>query len=193
MDSGKLVLIIGPSGVGKSVILMKLRESHPEFHFPRSATTRLRREGEGDNIYHFVSEMDFDHLIRDKKVLEWAVVHGGGRYGTLLDEIVPAIQAGKTVIREVDVQGFDTIRNDELFAGEDPPYRLQSIFLLPESKEQLLEHIQKRAPMTKDEIKRRMQSMEKELAHAQLCDVQVISREGKLDEVLAEVVKAIEE
>lgn len=191
MEGGKLVLIIGPSGVGKSVILKSLRERHPEIHFPKSATTRRKREGEGDDIYHFVSEMDFDHLIRDKKLLEYAVVHGGGRYGTLLDEIVPPIQKGKTVIREVDVQGFDTIRNDELFAGEDPPYRLQSIFLLPESQEQLLEHIQKRSPMTKDEIKRRMKSMEKELAHAELCDAQIVSREGKLDEVITEVEAAI--
>lgn len=193
MESGKLVLIIGPSGVGKSVILGELRKLHPEFHFPKSATTRKRRDGEGDDIYHFVTETEFDHLLRDKKVLEWAVVHGGGRYATLLDEIIPAIEAGKTVIREVDVQGFERIRNDELFGGMDPPYKLVSIFLLPESKEQLLEHIQKRAPMSHDEVKRRMTSMQKELDYANLCTAQIVSKEGKLDEVLRDVEQAIAE
>ncbi len=191
MDSGKLVLIIGPSGVGKSAILTFLRQKHPEFHFPRSATTRSRRPGEGDTIYHFVSNAEFDSLLAEHKVLEWAVVHGGARYGTLLDEIVPAIEEGKTVIREVDVQGFDSIRAHPLFDGEQAQYRLQSIFLLPESKEQLLEHIQKRAPMTQDEIDRRMKSMTKELDYAKHCNAQIVSKEGKLEEVLQEVEQTI--
>lgn len=187
MERGKLVLIIGPSGVGKSAILQGLRERHPEFHFPRSATTRARRPGEGDELYHFVSDGEFDALVANGKVLEWATVHGGARYGTLQEEIVPFIEQGKTVIREVDVQGFDSIRTSPLFAGASPQYRLQSVFLLPESKEQLIGHIRKRAPMTQEEITRRMESMQKELAHADLCTAQVVSREGKLDDVRTDV------
>jgi len=190
-QNGKLVLLIGPSGVGKSVILQRLRERHPEFHYPRSATTRARRQGEGDSIYHFVSEGEFDQLLKDEKVLEWAIVHEGARYGTLIDEIVPAIKQGKTVIREVDVQGFESIRKNPLFVGPDATYTLQSIFLLPESKEQLIQHITKRSPMTPEEIERRMESMEKELEYAKLCDVQVVSKEGKLNVALEEVEGAI--
>ena len=111
---GKLVLIIGPSGVGKSVILKALKENHPDLHFPRSATTRERREGEGDELYRFVDEGEFDQLIEDGDILEWAVVHGGARYGTLADEIIPHIENGKVVVREVDVQGFDSITNHQL-------------------------------------------------------------------------------
>lgn len=187
MERGKLVLIIGPSGVGKSAILHDLRSRHPEVHFPKSATTRARRQGEGDEIYHFVTDAEFDTLLAEHKVLEWATVHGGARYGTLLEEIIPAIERGKTVIREVDVQGFESILKNPLFSGEKPAYLLQSVFLLPESKEQLIAHIQKRAPMTEEEIARRMESMQKELEYAQLCTAQVVSREGKLDEARAEV------
>ena len=144
---GKLVLIIGSSGVGKSVILQALKEKHPDLHFPRSATTRQKREGEGDDLYHFVSDEQFDDLIEKGEVLEYAVVHGKDRYGTLVDEIIPYIDRGNIVIREVDVQGFDSIRKHKFFREEDSGYELQSIFILPESKAQLISHITDRAPI----------------------------------------------
>ncbi|NOS67216.1 MAG: guanylate kinase [Candidatus Peribacteraceae bacterium] len=187
MPAGKLVLIIGPSGVGKSVILKTLRDRHPEFVFPRSATTRPRRDGEGDDLYRFVTDAEFDGLLKENKVLEWATVHAGARYGTLVDEIVPFIEKGRTVIREVDVQGFDSIRKHELFTGTKPKYPLQSIFILPESKEQLIKHITDRAPIAEDELKRRIASMEKELAYAKLCTASVKNIEGKLEETLRDV------
>ena len=187
MPAGKLVLIIGPSGVGKSVILQKLRERHAEFHFPRSATTRPRREGEGDDLYRFATDAEFDQLLKNDDILEWATVHAGARYGTLKEEIIPFIERGKTVIREVDVQGFDSIRAHPLFSGNKPPYTLQSIFILPENKEQLISHITKRAPIAGDELKRRIASMEKELAYADLCDHEVKNVEGELEGTLENV------
>lgn len=188
---GKLVLLIGPSGVGKSVILKKLRAKHPELHFPRSATTRPQRPGEGKEIYHFVTDAEMDSLIGEEKVLEWAVVHGGARYATLLAEIVPPIEQGKTVVREVDVQGFDSIRNDARFFGPEALYKLTTIFIVPESKEQLLAHIAKRAPMTKEELAKRMESMEKELSYAALCDHQIMNPEGKLEETFGKIEQLI--
>lgn len=189
--SGKLVLIIGPSGVGKSVILQALRERHHEVHFPRSATTRQRREGEGDDLYRFVSDADFDGLIEEGKVLEYAVVHGQERYGTLVDEIIPHIDDGKVVIREVDVQGFDSIRKHKFFRESDSGYELQSLFILPDSKKQLIAHITDRAPITEEELARRIVSMEGELDHAEDCDVQIVNREGELEETIKEVEEAI--
>ena len=193
MASGKLVLLIGPSGVGKSVILKELRAGHPEWHFPRSATTRARRKGESDDLYRFVSDAEFDALIAEDEVLEWAVVHGGARYGTLLEEIVPFIEEGKVVMREVDVQGFDSIRTHQLFRGHDAPYTLESIFILPENKAQLLEHITKRAPMNQDELNRRMASMEMELTYADICDHTVTNAEGKLADAVATVERIVKE
>lgn len=187
MTRGKLVLIIGPSGVGKSVILKELRSRHPEFHFPRSATTRPRRDGEGNELYRFLNDTEFDQLLKNGKVLEWATVHAGARYGTLVDEIIPFIEKGQTVIREVDVQGFDSIVKHPLFSANAPKYPLQSIFILPESKEQLIKHITARAPIAQDELKRRIASMEKELGYANLCTHQVKNVEGKLEETLDSV------
>lgn len=184
-QAGKLVLIIGPSGVGKSVILKQLRERHPEFHIPRSATTRARREGESADLYHFVSDEAFNALIEDDKILEWAIVHSGARYGTMYDEIVPFVEHGKIVVREVDVQGFVSIQNHPIF--KDGQHRLQSIFILPESEEQLIDHIRKRSEMSDDELKRRLESMHKELSYADHCTAKVINHEGKVEDAIAEV------
>lgn len=188
---GKLVLIIGPSGVGKSVILQALKENHPNLHFPRSATTRSKRDGEGDDLYHFVSDEEFDALLEQGKVLEYAVVHGKERYGTLVDEILPHIDEGRIVIREVDVQGFDSIRKHKFFREEDSGYDLQSIFILPESKKQLITHITDRAPISEEELARRLASMENELDHADDCDVKIVNKEGKLEEAIEEVEREI--
>lgn len=190
MTHGKLVLLIGPSGVGKSVILKTLHERHPELIFPKSATTRPRRQGEGDDLYHFVSEDDFTRWISEEKFLEWAQVHKGARYGTLLSEILPKIEEGKIVIREVDVQGFQSIRVHPLFV-EGGQYRLQTIFILPESEEQLIAHIQKRAPMEQEELKRRLASMQKELAYAKETDTQITNAEGGLDRTIAKVEEVV--
>lgn len=189
---GKLVLLIGPSGVGKSAVLRTLRATHAEFHFPRSATTRARREGEGTELYRFVTEEEFDRLLQEHAFIETAVVHGSARYGTLKEEILPFIEAGKTVIREVDVQGFDTIRRDPLFTGSHALYRLQSIFILPENTEQLIQRITKRAPISEEELSRRIESMEKELAFAKDCTHRIINIDGKLEETIKEVEKAVE-
>lgn len=191
MHPGKLVLLIGPSGVGKSVILRALRERHPEFIFPRSATTRDRRDGEGDELYHFVSDTDFSRWIAEGKFLEWAQVHKGARYGTLKDEILPPIEEGKTVIREVDVQGFESLRSHAEFADGDPSHKLFTVFILPESTDQLIDRIKGRAPISEDELLRRVASMEKELEYAKLCDVAIRNPEGKLEETIAKVEQAI--
>lgn len=189
--AGKLVLIIGPSGVGKSVILRELQRRHSGLHFPRSATTRPKRKGENDDLYRFVSDEEFDKLIEQGDVLEYAVVHGQDRYGTLIEEIIPFIEKGNIVVREVDVQGFDSIRKHRYFRDADSPYALQSIFILPESEDQLIEHITERAPMGEEELKRRIASMKNELDHADDCDVSIVNREGKLEEAIAEVENAI--
>jgi guanylate kinase len=185
--TGKLVLIIGPSGVGKSVILKALKRKHPEFVIPKSATTRAQRASESSDLYHFVSDEDFDRWIAQKKFLEWAVVHKGARYGTLLDEIIPPIERGQIVVREVDVQGFLSIRELPQFKGAGAPYRLQTIFILPDSEQQLIGHIKGRAPITDEELARRIASMRKELECAPLTDAQVHNKEGDLDATIAKV------
>lgn len=192
MPRGKLILIIGPSGVGKSVILKSLKTRHPEFVFPRSATTRTQRKGEGDELYHFVSEEEFSQWMKEGKFLEWAQVHQGGRYGTLLSEILPPIEQGRTVVREVDVQGFESIRQHALFQAGGA-YTLRTIFILPESEAQLLAHIQRRAPMEDKELQNRIESMRRELAVAGQTDTRIRNVEGKLKQTITEVEKTIDQ
>ncbi len=193
MSAGKLVLLIGPSGVGKSVILKELRKRHGEFVFPKSATTREQRKGESDLLYHFISEEDFTAWINEDKFLEWAQVHKGARYGTLKDEIIPPIEEGKTVVREVDVQGFMSMRAHPLFSGDGSHYRLQTIFILPENTEQLITRIKNRAPINDDELSRRIESMKQELTHADLCDHVIVNKQGQLKSTIESVEKAINE
>ena len=189
---GTLVLILGPSGVGKSAIVKRLRATHSEWHFPRSATTRAQREGEGTDLYHFVTDEEFDQLLQTDRVLEWATIHDGGRYATLADEIIPPLEQGQTVVREVDVQGFDSIRKNHRFAGDHPSHRMASIFILPGSKEELIERIRKRAPMSDDELQRRLKSMEREMLYADLCSVKIPNPEGHLEETASQVELAIQ-
>ncbi len=185
-SAGKLVLLIGPSGVGKSTILKAIRKTHPEFHYPRSATTRTRRPGEGDEFYHFVTNSEFQDLLNNKKLLEYAIVHGGDHYGTMVDEIIPFIKLGKIVVREVDVQGFVSIQNNPNFLPETK-HRLQSIFIMPEHREALVNRIRNRAPISDDELQRRLHSMDKELKYADHCTNVVLNKDGKLEETVKEV------
>lgn len=184
---GLLVLIIGPSGVGKTVLTRMLLQRHPQWTLARSATTRPRRLGESEAFYRFVTGEEFAALAEEGAFLEWATVHNGARYGTLRSEIIPALDEGKTVLREVDVQGLASIRNHPLFRRPSAPtcpagrrHRYRAIFIAPESPQQLIAHIHKRAPMTEEELQRRLASITKEMTYAAQCDATVISREGEL-------------
>lgn len=187
-DVGTLALLIGPSGTGKSTILKELKARHPGIVFPKSVTTRQRRPGEGDDIYDFVSQEEFEALVRDDGLIEYAQVHGAAYYGTSKKEIVPHLEAGRKVVREVDVQGLEKIRAHALFSpAETARFKLASIFVLPESKEILLKRITGRAPMSDEEIARRMASMEKELKFAESCDHAITNIEGRISETCAKI------
>ncbi len=188
---GRFILLIGPSGVGKSAILRHLRSVHPQYVFPKSATTRAPREGEGSDLYHFISDEQFTQWLQEGRFLEWAQVHHSARYGTLISEIIPPIEEGKIVIREVDVQGFLSMKQHPLFQ-EGGQYPLKTIFILPENEEQLIRQITKRAPIADEELKRRIESMRHELSIAPQTDVQIINKDGALDATIARVEEEIE-
>jgi|SRR6185295_6146908 len=183
MVSGKLFLIIGPSGVGKGTIISLLRKKYGEkFFFPVSATTRPPRPGEREGeTYHFLTEKDFQEKIANGEFLEWARVHKEYFYGTLKAPILFTLQAGKNVLRELDIQGFETIRAHP----ELPQKQVISLFLLPPSLEILTERIRRRAPLTSQELEERVQSMQKELAKSELCTYRIATIDRNIPETFA--------
>lgn len=183
---GKLILILGPSGSGKGTVLDALRTNHPDFVFPVSCTTRQSRPGEENGkVYYFVTKEEFQRRMEADEFLEWAVVHGENYYGTLKEEILKPLREGKTVIREVDVQGLRSIR--ELIPKEN----LTSIFLTVDGWETLQRRILKRSTLPQEELDRRRESFLHEMEWAKECDITIVSAEGEIEKLIADTEAAI--
>lgn len=184
--NGLLVIISGPSGVGKGTVITALKKDFPRFVFPLSHTTRAMRPGEEDGeVYHFISREDFEKGISAGEFLEVARVHQSNYYGTLKQPIVDALKAGKVVVREVDVQGFHSIK------AVIPARNLVTIFLKAENMEKLMERIARRGRLPAEEVERRMESARRELADADQFDYQIWSLEGQVEKCVDEVEKII--
>ena len=167
-----LFLILGPSGVGKGTQISLLKERHPEFVFPTSITTRKMRPGESQgNPYQFISQEEFQKHIDQGDFLEWAEVHKTARYGTLLAPIEEALEQGKTVIKELDIQGLISIISTLEKGGHELiKEQLRSIFIMPPSEEILIERITQRAPIKEIELQARLESAQKEIRQSGICD-----------------------
>ena len=181
--SGKLFLIVGPSGVGKGTLVRQLREGNPDFFFPPSATTRAKREDEEEGRqYNFISDKEFTKLEEAGDFLETAIVHGIEKYGTLKKPILEAIEDGKVVIREVDIQGLISVRENM------EKEKFEAIFISPPDFETLKKRILKRQPnISEEELARRLQSAEEEMSQKNLADHEVVSSEGEIGEMVEEV------
>jgi guanylate kinase len=179
---GKLVLIVGPSGSGKGTIIKHLRERHPDWVYPVSYTTRQIRPGEEDGlVYNFISEDEFKKGIDEERFLEYAIVHEKGYYGTDKSEILGALEEGKVVVREVDIQGFNSIR-EAVDAGS-----LLTIFVEAGDLEELEKRIADRGKLPEEEVARRMESARKEIAQADECDFRVKNEYGEIERSVEEV------
>lgn len=186
MPAGKLFLILGPSGSGKGTVMNYLKKTFPQAMFPISCTTRSPRPGEHDRqVYHFITQEEFQKKIDADEFLEWAVVHHNHKYGTLKQPILDALAAGKTVIREVDMQGVQSIR--KLL----PKEQVVSIFITAPSWENLKQRILKRSTLPPAELKEREKSFHREMEFSKECDAIVLSEEGKIDEYCKKVAAVI--
>lgn len=174
-----LVVISGPSGVGKDSVLMRMRELGFPFHFVVTATSRAIRPGErAGHDYHFVTKPRFQAMIDDGELLEWAEVYGHYK-GIPKAEIRQAHQSGRDVILRIDVQGAATIRK---LAPE-----AVFIFLAPDNIGELHNRLRWRRTESADDLARRLSLAEHELAQVGAFDYLVINREDRLDEAVGQI------
>lgn len=153
----RLLVLAGPTAVGKGTVAAHIREHNPEIHLSVSATTRAPRPGEIDGVhYYFVDDAEFDRLIAEDELLEYAVVHNRSRYGTPRAPIDAALAAGKTVLLEIDLQGARQVRKAE------PAATL--IFLLPPTWDELVQRLVGRGTEGAEERARRLRTAKVELA-----------------------------
>ncbi len=183
---GLLVLIAGPSGVGKGTVIAELKKDYPQFVYPISCTTREMRPGEKEGeVYHFENKENFLRGIESGEFLEYACVHETNYYGTLKKPIIEALKEGKVVVREVDVQGFHSIKE------HIPKKNLLTIFIKAKSEQDLIERIIRRSKLSAEEIERRMESARKEMADIDAFDFQVWSLDGQVRQCVNNVEEII--
>lgn len=186
MPNGKLILILGPSGSGKGTVIDFLRRKFPQAIFPVSCTTRPPRPAERDGeVYHFLTQEDFNKKIEVGEFLEMAVVHHDYMYGTLRQPILDALEAGKLVIREVDMQGVTSIQKIL------PRSSVVSIFITAPSWENLKHRILKRSKISDEDLAQREKSFKREMEFSRACDYVVMSEDGKIQEFCSEVARII--
>ena len=161
-NSQKLIIITGPSGVGKGSIVKELLERNKIFWVSISATTRKPREGEIDGIhYYFLSKEKFKQMIDDELFLEWAKF-ADNFYGTPINSIKSKIKSGFKVILEIEVEGANQVKRKF-------PNSL-SVFLLPPDKEELERRIRNRGTDDEDSISKRLKRAEFEINSSKYFD-----------------------
>jgi guanylate kinase len=162
-----MIIVVGPSGVGKSTLVDKITAEMPVLFDTVTYTTRAMRKGEKEGVpYHFISEAEFKSLIEKNFFVEWAHVHNK-MYGTSRDQVDKAIADGRVVIMDVDVQGAKTFR-------EKYPDSF-TIFVQPPSIDELRQRIKKRDRMADAELEIRMDNARKEMSQATEFDMQLVN------------------
>jgi guanylate kinase len=181
--SGRVVVLSGPSAVGKSTLVRCLRERIPELHFSVSATTRAPRPGEVDGVdYYFVTPARFQQLIDEGALLEWAEIHSGlHRSGTPARPIRDATAAGHPVLVEVDLAGARAVK-------QAMPEAI-TVFLAPPSWEALESRLVGRGTETPEVIERRLATARTELAAQDDFDEVVVN--SQLESACAELVSLL--
>lgn len=179
-----LVVISGPSGVGKDAVLQSLKDHHLSFHFVVTATSRAPRPGEKDGIdYHFITAQQFEELIAHDELIEHALVYDQYK-GIPKDEVRNAFKSGKDVVMRLDVQGATKIR--QLF----PEAVL--IFLIPANDQEWYDRLRNRKTEDEECLKIREATARKEMESYPIFDYVVVNAQGHLDETAENIIAIID-
>lgn len=155
---GQILIVSGPSGSGKSTLLGQLLKEEKGLYFSISSTTRAPRDGEKEGVnYYFISEAEFKKGIEKDEFLEWAQVHKNF-YGTSLKPVISALEAGKIVIFDIDVQGFHIAR-------EKFKCYITSVFITTVNKNELKKRLISRATDSGENIENRLMNAVGEMEH----------------------------
>jgi guanylate kinase len=168
--TNQLLVLAGPTAVGKGTVVKYILENFPNVHLSVSATTRAPRPGEVEGeSYYFLTHEAFDDMIAAGDMLEYAVVHGQNKYGTPKKPVVAALAAGRQVILEIDIQGARQVKQAW------PEAKL--VFIAPPSWDELVKRLQGRGTETDEEQARRLETAKLELAAQSEFDHVVINDE----------------
>lgn len=172
---GRVVVVAGPTAVGKGTVTRRLLEKHPEVYLSVSATTRDPRPGEVDGIHYFFwSPEQFDDAVENGDMLEWALVHGRNRYGTPRSAVEAARAEGRAVILEIDLEGARQVRSSMPDA--------HFVFLAPPNWDVLVERLVGRGTESPEEQERRLETARVEMAAEEEFDVTIVNDD--LDEAV---------
>lgn len=164
---GKLIVLTGPSGVGKGTLMRSLLQRHPQLYYSVSVTTRSPRSGEIDGkSYYFISRSKFEQLVAEGEFLEWAEFTGNC-YGTPREAVLNQINSGKLVMLEIELEGARQIRASF-------PSAL-SIFILPPSFDELEKRIRSRGQDSEEAIARRLLRAQEEIQAADEFDIKIVN------------------
>lgn len=164
----RLVVLAGPTAVGKGTVAAYVRSNFPEVWLSVSMTTRKPRPGEVEGThYHFVDDEQFDRIREAGEFLEWAVVHGRARYGTPRGPVLEALAAGRKALLEIDLQGARQVR-------QQMPEAL-FVFLAPPSWDELVRRLVGRGTESEEEREVRLATARRELAAQREFDVTIVN------------------
>lgn len=157
MVANRLLVLAGPTAVGKGTVARYIVDHNPDVQLSVSATTRSARPGEVDGVhYFFLTDAEFDALIADGQMLEYAVVHGTNRYGTPKAPVEAALALGKNVLLEIDIQGARQVK-------QALPEAI-TVFLAPPSWDELVRRLEGRGTENTEQQARRLETAREELA-----------------------------
>lgn len=166
---GVLLVVSGPSGVGKGAVIGELLSGHPEVGKSVSCTTRGPRPGEVEGQdYFFVTPAQFTQMREEECLLEWAVVHQDLQYGTPRGPVEEALERGQDIILEIDYQGARSVRQ---IMGD----RATLVFVAPPRWEDLVNRLRGRSTEDEDATRKRLASAIHELAHVELFEYLIIN------------------